>query len=171
MEKDAGVRLRIDREIALVPDGALVIEEFGALGVPVGGDLQRGGLRVVVLGGEIVAGLRLAVEEESVLLLLVVKAPESVEVGIDDRVPFAVEREGGAAVGAGERDGCGLRGRKRRGCHEDEKDEARGMHEGLRCVGGTKPLNAADKPCYTSPPEIIGTCLCWPPPLRAAANC
>ncbi len=70
-------------EVAFVPEGALVVEECGALGVPVAGDFEGGGLGEVVFearagGGGVVFGV----------------VGGAVEVGVEDEVPVAVEREG-----------------------------------------------------------------------------
>ena len=86
-------------EVAFVPEGALVVEECGALGVPVAGDFEGGGLGEVVFearagGGGVVFGV----------------VGGAVEVGVEDEVPVAVEREGGAAV-EGDEEGGGGRGR------------------------------------------------------------
>jgi hypothetical protein len=40
VEEGAGARLGGVLKVALIPDGAFVVEELGALGVPVAGDFQ-----------------------------------------------------------------------------------------------------------------------------------
>ena len=86
-------------EVAFVPEGALVVEECGALGVPVAGDFEGGGLGEVVFearagGGGVVFGV----------------VGGAVEVGGEDEVPVAVEGEGGSAV-EGDEEGGGWRRR------------------------------------------------------------
>jgi len=80
-------------EVAFVPEGALVVEECGALGVPVAGDFEGGGLGEVVFearagGGGVVFGV----------------VGGAVEVGVEDEVPVAVE---GDEEGGGGRGRCG----------------------------------------------------------------
>ena len=82
MKEDAGMFLGLVSEVTLIPDGAFIVEERLALGVPVGGDFEGGRFAEVIFGGELVAGLGLAVEEPAVGFLLMVKAEEAVEVRV-----------------------------------------------------------------------------------------
>ena len=84
-------------EVLLVPDGAFVVEEVGALGVPVAGDFERGGVgEVVVLW--MTVGVEGGVHEEAVFAEILVEVVEAGGVLVDDDVPVAVEGGGGAVV-------------------------------------------------------------------------
>ncbi len=97
VEEGAGVGLGGVLEVLLVPDGAFVVEEVRALGVPVAGDLEGGGVgEVVVL--RMAVGVEGGVHEEAVFAEILVEVVEAGGVLVDDDVPVAIEGGGGAVV-------------------------------------------------------------------------
>ncbi len=122
VEEGAGAGFGGVLEVALIPDGAFVVEEFGALGVPVAGNLEGGGVgEVVVLG--MTVGVEGGVHEEAVFAEILVEVVEAGGVLVDDDVPVAVEGGGGAVVDVDEEGGVGL-GYDRCGEEEGGEEEA-----------------------------------------------
>ena len=120
VKENARMFLGLISEIALVPDGAFIVEERFALRVPVAGHFQFGSCGEVVFGGKGIVGLSFAIQKPAIGLDLVMKTEEAVEVWIDDGGPFAVERSGWAAISAGKDDGRG-RGCCRGGCGNENR--------------------------------------------------
>ena len=132
VEEGAGVWFSGVLEVLLVPDRAFVIEEFGALGVPVPGDLEGAGLcEVVVL--RVAVGVKGGVHKEAVFAEDLMKVVETRRVLVDDDVPIAVEGGDGAMVDVDEEGSVWL---GHHGCGEKEGSEeeasCRLKHEGLR---------------------------------------
>jgi hypothetical protein len=108
VEKGAGVALGEVLKVALIPDGALVVEEVGTLGVPIAGNLEcRGVGEVVVL--RMAEGVEGSVHEEAVSAKLLMKGVKTGAVLIDDDVPVAVERSGRAVINVDEEGSIWLR--------------------------------------------------------------
>ena len=129
VEEGAGAGFGGVLEVALVPDGAFVIEELGALGVPVAGDLECGGFgEVVVL--RVAVGVEGGVHEEAVFAENLVEVVEAGGVLVDDDVPVAVEGGGGAVVDVDEEGRVGL-GDDRCGEEECGEEQADLQHEGF----------------------------------------
>ena len=106
VEEGACVGLGGVLEVALVPDGAFVVEEVGALGVPVTGDFEGAGVgEVVVLG--VAVGVEGGVHEEAVFAEVLVEVIEAGGVLVHDDVPVAVEGGGRAVVDVDEQSGLG----------------------------------------------------------------
>ena len=95
-------------EVVFVPDGAFVVEEVGALGVPVAGDFEGGGVGEVVVLRVAVGSRNGAFMKKPSLLELLVEVVEAGGVRVDDDVPVAVEGGGRAVVDVDEEGGVGL---------------------------------------------------------------
>ena len=93
VKKSPGTGLALILEVLLVPDRAFVEEQRVALRVPIAGNFQRRRLREVVLH-QFVAGPRLLVKKVAIGTCLHAEVEISVVVGIDDRVPVAIETDG-----------------------------------------------------------------------------
>ena len=107
VEEGAGVGFGGVVEVLFVPDGAFVVEEVGALRVPIAGDLEgRGVGEVVVL--RVAVGVEGGIHEEAVFAEILVEVVEAGGVLVDDDVPVAVEGGGGAVVDVDEEGGVGL---------------------------------------------------------------
>ena len=134
VEEGAGVGLGGVLEVALVPDGAFVVEEVGALGVPVAGDFEGAGVgEVVVLG--VAVGVKGGVHEEAVFAEVLVEVVEAGGVLVDDDVPVAVKGGDEAVVDVDEEGGVGLGLERRGGCGKDKCGEQKAawdlQHEGV----------------------------------------
>jgi hypothetical protein len=120
LHERAAARLKGGVEAALIPDRPFVIEQVGALRVPVAGHLQRRRACEVVLD-EVRLVARLGVVEVAVRARLAAVVEAAVVVRVDDDVPGAVEALPGAPVGEPQR----RRGRcsARRATHAPEGDQ------------------------------------------------
>jgi len=108
VEKQPPIGWQVVGEGALVPDGALVEEKFGALAVPVAGHFQARGVFEAVLDA-IGRMLRAAVAEKPVGVGRVAVGAVAHVKRIDDDGPASVQRGGPAAVHVDdERIGLGL---------------------------------------------------------------
>ena len=98
-DEDAVAGGRRAIEFALVPDGAFVEHEVGALRVPIARDLEAGG-GIEVVFDEVALGLRLLVGAEAAIGLRFVAIVEVAGfVGVDDGAPLSVEAEAMAGGG------------------------------------------------------------------------
>ena len=92
-----GCWLALILEVLLVPDRAFVEEQRVTLRIPIAGNLQRRRLGEVVLD-QLVACPGLLVEKVAIGSRLHAEVVVPVVVGIDDRMPVAVETDGRAIV-------------------------------------------------------------------------
>jgi hypothetical protein len=130
VEEGVGVGFGGVLEVALIPDGAFVVEELGALGVPVAGNFEGRCIGEVVIL-RVAGGIERGVHEEAIFAEILMEVIEAGGVLVDDDVPVAVEGGGGAVIDIDEEGGVGL-GLERQGGCEDEEECGEEADWGLR---------------------------------------